>query len=314
MFFLNAKKGDYFERALKFLFAGFFIFFTLWNFKGRVEPHWTIAAAVPMIILIVREATINQKLRKYIYRVVAPSLLLILVARVFLVFDILSIRTEWHGDKQRVAHLKETANGRPIVFSEGFQMPSKYRFYARQEAHCMGTLSYRNTQYDIWNFDESYWDLPVLIEVGGDTSVVKPTLTNDAQFNLREVKSYQPYKKLKINPSLSARSFKIGEKITIAIMVENPYFKPYIIEHASMPLEIYLVCFGEENGKIIRRVIHTESRFNKEKIDSSGTVNGEITFVVPAFPEGNYQVFFAAGTPGVFPASLQQPFKITFIK
>lgn len=308
------KEKDYFERALRFLFAGFLLFFFLWNFKGRVEPHWTIAAAVPMIILIVREAAVNRKLRNYIYKVLLPSLLLILVARIFLMVDVLPIRTEWHGDKERVNNLQKIAQGRPVVFSEGFQMPSKYRFYAQQEAHCMGTLSYRNTQYDIWDFDEGYRGKPVLIEVGGDTSVVKPTVLDAKGFNLREVESYQPYKKLRVTHSFSSYSFKIGEELTFSATVENPYPATYDITHSSMPLEIYLVCFGEQAGKIVRYVIPTQSRFQHDKILSGQTVKGEINFVVPDIPEGKYHVFFAAGTPGVFPAALQKPINIDFVK
>lgn len=307
------NKKDYFEKALRFLFAGFLIFFFFWNFKGRVEPHWTIVAAVPMIILIAREAAENPKLKRYVFRVIAPSLALILVARIFMMVDVLPVKTEWHGDKNRVSELKEVAQGRPVVFLEGFQMPSKYRFYAQSEAHGMGVLSYRNTQYDIWNFDENYRGQPVLIEVGGDPSVTAATLPATAGFRLYEVASYQPYKKLIVTPSLSAHTFKIGEELTIATTVQNPYPAPYIINHSAMPLEIYLVCFGEENGKITRRVVQAKSRFSQEKIESNGTVSGEINFTVPAFPEGEYHVFFAAGTPGLFPASLQKPLKIDFV-
>lgn len=152
--FIN-KKGDLFNRALKFLMAGFLIFFALWTFKSRVEPHWTIAASIPMVILILREAVENQNLKRYLYRVVAPSLILVFAARLFLMIDILPIKTEWHGDKKRVEDLYAFAGERPVVFTSGFQMPSKYRFYTGGEAHAMGALNYRNTQYDIWTFESN---------------------------------------------------------------------------------------------------------------------------------------------------------------
>lgn len=312
--FFHRKENGLFERALRFLFAGFILFFLFWNLRGRVEPHWTIAAAVPMVILIVREATVNSKLRRYLYRVVTPSLGLILLARVFLIADILPISTEWHGDRQRVADLEAIAGDRPVLFISGFQLSSKYRFYTGKEAHTMGALNYRNTQYDLWKFDESYWDEPVLIDLRSDTTVVAPTRSGSSLFNLIEVDQYQPYKRLKVTPQLTGSSFVIGRENVITVRVMNPYSRRYVIDHSSMPLKISLLFLvKDEEGRYRREQIDSSSTFDSYAIAPGEMITGEIRFELPRkLSPGAYDVYFAASTPGVYPATLEKPVQIFF--
>lgn len=310
--FFRRKETDLFERALKFLFAGFLIFFTLWNFKGRVEPHWTIAAAVPMIILIVREAAGSPKLRNYLYKVVAPSIVLLLAARLFLMVDILPVRTEWHGDKQRVADLEAIAGNRPVIFTSGFQMPSKYRFYTGREAHAMGALNYRNTQYDIWRFDENYLGKPVVIDFRNDSTGVVPTRRGNSVFCLKEIAAYQPYKLLKVVPILPESTFIIGREQVVTVTVSNPYPETYVINHSAMPLEVSLVFMVKRNEGFTREKISTRSSFNRQEIASGEHVTGEISFFLPDMPPGEYSVYFAVGSPGIYPATIERPVKIFF--
>ena len=310
----HRKHNDYFERALKYLFSGFLIFFFFWNFKGRVEPHWTIAAAVPLVILVVREAITNIKLKKYVYRVILPSLVLLFLMRLFMLVDVLPVHTEWHGDKRKVSDLKAIAGSKPVVFLSGFQMPSKYRFYTASEAHCIGVFDYRNTQYDIWNFDEAYWGKPVVVDMGGDTSFVKPTLSGKNEFNLSFVDKYQPYKKIKINLRKPVTELKLGESVRIPITIENPYAQDFEINHPFMPLQMYMIADVKYNNEWKHALEKVDAEFDSEIIPSGGFVNGEITFVAPNSLEGEGTVFFAPGTPIFYPATLQKPVKMRFFK
>ncbi|MDD4777372.1 MAG: glycosyltransferase family 39 protein [Fermentimonas sp.] len=309
--FIN-KKGDLFQRALKFLMAGFLIFFALWTFKSRVEPHWTIAASVPMVILILREAVENKKLKRYLYKVVAPSLILVLAARVFLMVDVLPIKTEWHGDKQRVSDLHAVAGDRPVVFTSGFQMPSKYRFYTGREAHAMGALNYRNTQYDIWRFDEKYLGKPVVLDFRNDTTGVEPTISRESIFNLKEVEQYQPFKRLKVIPHINDNPLSTGNKNELSVTIFNPYDNTYNINHPSMPLQISLVFLAEIDGKIVREKVPAVSTFETDEILSGESVSCNISFDLSEYPSGEYDVYFAAGTTGVYPATLEKPRKVVF--
>ncbi len=309
---IKRKERDFFERALKFLMAGFLIFFTVWTFKSRVEPHWTIAALVPMIILIIREAIENIKLKRYLYKVVAPSIILILTARIFLMIDILPIETEWHGDKQKVLDLYAIAGDRPVVFTSGFQMPSKYRFYTKKESHAMGALNYRNTQYDIWNFDEDYRDIPVVLDFRSDTTGVEPTKSGESIFNLKEVEYYQPFKRLRVVPDINGTPLITGNTNDLAVTVTNLYNSTYYIYHSAMPLQLSLVFFAVIDGKTVLNKVSSLSSFETDRIYSGGSISGRIVFNLPEYQPGEYYVYFAAGTPGVYSATLDKPWKVVF--
>lgn len=306
------KKGDFFERALKFLMAGFLIFFAVWTFKSRVEPHWTIVASVPMIILIIREAVESEKLKRYIYKIVAPSLILVLIARVFLMIGFLPIETEWHGDKQKVSDLQDFAGDRPVVFTTGFQMPSKYRFYTGKEAHAMGSLNYRNTQYDIWDLDENYRGHPVVIDLRNDTTGVEPTKSGKSVFNLKEVEQYQPFKRLIVVPTLNETPLITGNRNELIVTITNPYDSTYHINHSSMPLQVSLVFFAEIDGKRVLEKVLSVSSFESDVIYSGESIKGKIIFNLPEYQPGDYNVYFAAGAPGVYPATLEKPWKVIF--
>jgi len=309
--FIN-KKGDLFQRALKYLMGGFLIFFALWTFKSRVEPHWTIVASIPMVILILREAVENEKLKRYLYKVVAPSLILVLAARLFLMIDVLPVKTEWHGDKQRVSDLYAVAGDRPVVFTSGFQMPSKYRFYTGSEAHAMGALNYRNTQYDIWRFDEYYLGQSVVMDFRNDTTGVEPTVSGESVFNLKEVEQYQPFKRLKVIPSIKDTPLSTRKINEMSVTINNPYDNTFYINHPSMPLQISLVFIAEIDGKTVRKKVPTVSTFESDKILSGESVSGNILFDLSEYPTGKYDVYFAAGTTGVYPATLEKPWKVVF--
>ena len=60
--FLNKKNINSFERTLYFVIIGFVSFFALTTFRGHAEPHWTVAASIPMLILVAEFSFVNDTL------------------------------------------------------------------------------------------------------------------------------------------------------------------------------------------------------------------------------------------------------------
>jgi len=54
------------------------------------------------------------------------------------------------------------------------------------------------------------------------------------------------------------------------------------------------------------------SEFDSNEIYSGETVSGKILIDLSEYSAGVYDVYFAAGTPGVYPATLNKPVKVTF--
>ena len=76
---------------------GFISFFAITTFRGHAEAHWTVAASIPMIILITEFSFSNEIISKYIKKWVAYSLLLLLAARILLLSPLLPDNTDFSG-------------------------------------------------------------------------------------------------------------------------------------------------------------------------------------------------------------------------
>ena len=75
------KTDDLFERAGIFTIAGFILFFWIMTVKGHAEPHWTVAASIPMILLLWQELR-NEQWHKWLMRGIVPIVGVLLIFRI----------------------------------------------------------------------------------------------------------------------------------------------------------------------------------------------------------------------------------------
>ena len=160
--FIKHKATNTFERGLKFILIGFFVFFWLMAFRGHVEPHWTIACVIPMVVLIYRKALINDKLRKFTKFFILPSLLLVLAFKILLLTP-LADRYGYHGKEKQYMAIEQVAGDCPVVFRGSFQQPALYHYFTGKESSTLQSYYDRMTQYDLWQFDKAWAGKPVFI-------------------------------------------------------------------------------------------------------------------------------------------------------
>ena len=146
---------EVFVRGLKFILIGFFFFFWLMAFRGHVEPHWTIACVIPVVVLVYRKALVDEKLRKYILHFILPSLLLVLAFRIVLLTPLAS-RFGFGSQREYYQAIEQVAGDCPVVFRGSFQQPALYHFYTGKESSSLKGYYDRKTQYDLWQFDKAW--------------------------------------------------------------------------------------------------------------------------------------------------------------
>ena len=151
-----------FERGLRFVFIGFFVFFWLMTFRGHVEPHWTAVGAIPVVVLLYRSALVDNKLRKYIQCVVSPSLLLVIAMRIALLTPLAAPFGICQNRPFYKAIALEAGN-RPVVFRGSFQHPALYHYFTGNESSTLCCYYDRRTQYDLWQFDTAWIGKPVYV-------------------------------------------------------------------------------------------------------------------------------------------------------
>jgi hypothetical protein len=154
--------NEIFERGLRFILVGFFVFFWLMAFRGHVEPHWTIVCVIPVVVLIYRKVLIDEKLRKYTKFIILPSLLLVLAFRILLLTPVAD-RFGYHGKEKQYKAIEQVAGDCPVVFRGSFQQPALYHYFTGKESSTLQSYYDRMTQYDLWQFDKAWAEKPVFI-------------------------------------------------------------------------------------------------------------------------------------------------------
>ncbi|MCG8698244.1 MAG: hypothetical protein MI922_09340, partial [Bacteroidales bacterium] len=157
---IKRKAADKFELVLKYNFIGFFVFFLLATFKGRVEAHWPTIGFIPLLILSFSGILKSPKAVKWIRACFIPGFLASLFFRLAVITPIFpaesGIFREFHNWDVWAKEIKELADDRTVVFANTFQRPAKYSFYNNGEfAHSVNNVYYRKNQYDVWPFEDS---------------------------------------------------------------------------------------------------------------------------------------------------------------
>ncbi|MDR2979704.1 MAG: glycosyltransferase family 39 protein [Bacteroidales bacterium] len=268
-----------FERALFFIVGGFIVFFFLTAFKGHVEPHWTITIAIPLIILFYKYCDQNVKIRKLTLRYIFPVIIIILVLSMEIAVNFFNLSFGFNGHKQLANQFSEIAHDKPILFRNSYQKPSIYTYYTGKQAVLLNDMLYRQNQYDIWNFDEAYFQKPVVMLTNKSDTLSQSHIVNGKTYWMREIESYMPISKLRVDFNLEEHDFEDGQQVEIPITITNPY--PYEINfnHAELPASLNVV-FAKRKDRWYSKVTLSEKieilkPFENKNITVCFTINGK---------------------------------------
>lgn len=162
------KPGSLTERAMKFSLIGFYGFFLLSTLKGRVEANWTMSAFIPLIVLSHQFLRSDLPMRRWLFKSVPVSLVLIFLARIYLTTAMppvtwVSKTDEIHGNKQWVSAVQQKAGDLPVAFTNSYQRASKYWFYEGRECLSMNGTGYRRNNFNFWPIEDSLLGKRVVI-------------------------------------------------------------------------------------------------------------------------------------------------------
>jgi len=248
------RSKDVFERGLYFLITGFIAFFWMMAYRGHVEPHWTVACSIPMIIILYNKAKENEGVRKYISRYVFGSLVLVLIARIALVCPPLAERFGFGADEKFKA-IESVAGDVPVVFSGSFQQPSLYSFYTGKPSTTISSINNRRTQFDIWQQERKFEGKPVFIcaTVKGLSESYR---VGNQTFEGFFTKSFHSAMRLKVKTK--TQPMKIlhrGDIICTDYSICNPY--PYRIDFKDKTFPVSIcACFFTKKIKVINQVVN----------------------------------------------------------
>ena len=217
-------KND-FEKTMKWCFYGFFGFFLLQSTRGRIEPNWTVMAAVPMFYFGYHYLINNEKLKFRAFKILMPSFALIFIFRIYMMVDFLPEglvkRDEFHGWKNWATLISEKAGDLPVIFHNTFQKPSKYMFYAGKFAHSANAVNYAGKEYDLRIDMEEKIQGQTVFQIHdrgkdtfdtGSTGLLEYDITPD----------YRYYNRVKLNIPQQTYEVPIDTLLEIPVNLENP--------------------------------------------------------------------------------------------
>lgn len=250
---VKRRPTDRFERALYFIAFGFLLFFLLTTLRGHVEPHWTIVAALPMILLVYQGILADSKWQQYTRKILFPSLLLLLVIRVGLVIDFLPVHLKFHGQKEWHRHLASIAGDTPVVFRNSYQLPSVYTFYTGHTAYSLNGVYYRHTQYDIWPIEEELFGKPALLVTNvKDPQSTRYLFPDGKPVYLHRTEHFFAVQKLQIRYTMEpGMVMHAGDTLHLQAELYNPY--PYAIpfDVPYFPVEFHTMFVKSGNDMTI---------------------------------------------------------------
>ena len=213
-----------FERTMKWCFYGFFGFFLLQSIKMRIEPNWTVITAVTVFYMGYYFIKNREKQERWAYKLLVPSLALIFLFRVFMMYNFLPggwlKRNEFHDWDTWAERIAEKAGDLPVVFHNTFQKPSKYMFYARKFAHATNYVDYAGKEYDLKIKTEEELQGKTVFRIHDYGSDSLDAVTQLIKYDV--VPDFRYFNRVKIRLPQENYEVQPGTSLTIPVVMENP--------------------------------------------------------------------------------------------
>jgi 4-amino-4-deoxy-L-arabinose transferase-like glycosyltransferase len=243
----NKKPVDQFEKTLRWTTLGVYGVFLLATFKGRVEANWTVCGFIGLIILA-HQALIDHKLKKWIYTLLIPSLIITLVLRVYMIADLVPAKwlkkDEFHKTKAWAMAIKDSAKGLPVVFLDSYQRPSQYWFWTGDTTMALNTTNYRRNNYNFWPLEQRLQ--------GKKVFMVYPAGENKDQFALPTIRGNIKSRQLFFNVTDSFYSHS-SIRITATKYVHftskmfTSSLETYPYHALTADMELFMVLYSRNN-------------------------------------------------------------------
>ncbi len=277
---IKEKTPDRLGRALKYSSLGIIVFFALSTVKGRVEANWTAPVLVPLLVLAHRWLSPRDRFSVWVYRLCLPVLALIFILRLYMAVDIPSLneafRDEMHNNPGWAAAIKEKAAGRPVVFTNSYQYPSKYWFYAGDTAFGLNTTAYRRNLYNFSSLEAQFMHRAVyLVETSSRRDGADSILTPKGIFRGTGIPSFQSWSGIRLQPLALPLRFVSGKRQTMAFSSDER-----LLQHRCV-LDVY------NDDSLLQRI--------PLRLQAQGAGHYEAEITIAAAP-GTYRAKLGIGT------------------
>lgn len=283
-------------RALKLLPVAFIGFFLLSSLRGYVQPQWVIVSCFGLVYVLFDYARRHSRTRRYVMRAGGVTIALVALVRIEMIFNPLGVRFEVFDNRASYGAIAEAADGRPVIFRQGYAVAAKYAFYTGGEAYCQPNIRYRTHQWQFRDDDSRFTGREVLVECPADMTdttreVRSLTMANGRRFTWFVDRSFHPVRLVDIVVAGLPEEVAAGEELHLELTITNPY--PYVIAVGEKGLQLTMLW---KHGRFRVEEFPIEAHF---KIPADDELTREVTFTVPPQLAGErFDVGFALRREG----------------
>ncbi|NBC82166.1 MAG: phospholipid carrier-dependent glycosyltransferase [Bacteroidetes bacterium] len=297
------KTNNLYEKSLKFILVGFYLFFLIMTLKGRVEAHWLAAAIIPLVVISYKKIQQSLRLRKIIYTLSLVSVLLFVVMRFMLVTNFIpnnfNYRSELHNWDLWAQEIDSASQQNPVVFTDKFQFPSKYTFYTGNFATTLNSIFYRNNQFDIWNFEDSLQGKTIMLcrsDVPSDT--IYTSVNKEVKYSIiHNFRSF--FNSVHINARATNENPGTNDSIEISLDIINKTDDELVFNNSGFD-STYLAFTIFTKGEIY----DSTTAIRSVELSPIPAFDTSFKYVkLPPIPKtGNYEIVFSMDTEKLQPA------------
>ncbi|MGB1031721.1 MAG: ArnT family glycosyltransferase, partial [Flavobacteriales bacterium] len=218
---------------------GLFLIFLFFTLKGRVEPHWTSASALFMVMMI---ASISGKIS---WKQPAVLVSLIVIAALHLFMFINPMKLNHFDSKNRMSKWATIAKGKPILFMNSYGEASLYRFYTGGEAHSWNNMNGRKNQYDYWQYDAGWSKETTLVAANYPAHLFQSQAFQNDSLYYQFYDSVGIWNKFHVRP-VAEENIHPGQEFQISVHTGSASLQPVNCPEREYPL-IYAAWL--ENGE-----------------------------------------------------------------
>ncbi len=295
---IRLKREGRFEGTMFFNLLAMYLFFLLISLYHHVEVNWTVIGIVPLVVLSHKALSEQEKLKKWIFRLLPYSILLALLFRTLLLFPQLAEKTrigdELYGYREWAAQIREKASRHPVVFTERYQRTSQYAFYSGDPTYTLNPT--QKSDYDYLGLEEELQGDTVLVVSRRQLSKNMDSIqTVKGIWYLYLLPDFRSYKNFRFSPEKDPVTE--GDSLFLTLKPENPY--PYPVTFSENPeMPVYLGYRLYDKGELIS----WKTRYASAADFADG---GTLILALEDLPQGEYELVLTlrSGWLPEYPAS-----------
>jgi hypothetical protein len=297
----SIKIKDAFIRCLLVNSIGTFAFIFLTTFRGEAQPHWTLIAFAPLIMLVLIRFNQWGSIPKWFNMVAIINIILIIALRLGMVFSVPIVTRigqikSYYGFKEWAQTVKQKAGNNFVIMDDGFQNPAKYNYYTNSlKAFSYDSRYYRHTQFDIWPIEDRMQHQRAFHLIDSALSFVTDTINTKAgKWYGAWIDDVRTYQKIQIVANISSLKLHVGEETPIDLTITNPYSYGVDFSNKNTKHEVILASvFFKSDGLIFGR--KSGDNFNNIKLKPGQSTHYTFYLIAPRI-KGKYEMMFSIRT------------------